>query len=337
MLLLLVSLSGFKTQAQQGDVQNSESVIIMSEDDIVSLAMRLRELKKDYLNKKEIAKAAVASKQKSTFEVDFLRSQVTQLENMLKGTSVSKDGTTTVYKSNDLNQKELNDIKQDINQLKDLIRQLVSNSKNEVTIIVPPTKFETKKEILPVAVAVAKEEIEVKEEVEKTLITKENRILKNKLDSLNVLIKNYNETNYSADFTVLEKRITELQNELALKNEAPNTYEQLIEKYKGYGKSIFFSNNSASINEEGTIVVAELHKILAKNNTIDIVVKGFASNKGVALYNENLSMMRTESVKKALISKGVHPIRVLTQYHGIDYKATDENARRVEISILVRK
>ncbi len=48
-------------------------------------------------------------------------------------------------------------------------------------------------------------------------------------------------------------------------------------------------------------------------------------------------MQRTESVKKALINKGVHPTRILTQYHGIDYLSTSESlARRVDIELLIR-
>jgi outer membrane protein OmpA-like peptidoglycan-associated protein len=49
-------------------------------------------------------------------------------------------------------------------------------------------------------------------------------------------------------------------------------------------------------------------------------------------------MQRTESVKKALMLRGIHPNRILTQYHGIDYTAaTEADARRVEISFLIVK
>jgi hypothetical protein len=48
-----------------------------------------------------------------------------------------------------------------------------------------------------------------------------------------------------------------------------------------------------------------------------------------------LSLQRTENVKKYLVKKGIHPSRILTQYHGIDYGATKEElARRVELSLL---
>jgi hypothetical protein len=51
------------------------------------------------------------------------------------------------------------------------------------------------------------------------------------------------------------------------------------------------------------------------------------------LYNQNLSLQRTENVKKYLVKKGIHP-RILTQYHG-NYGATKEElARRVELSLL---
>jgi outer membrane protein OmpA-like peptidoglycan-associated protein len=65
------------------------------------------------------------------------------------------------------------------------------------------------------------------------------------------------------------------------------------------------------------------------------VFKGFASNKGNPVYNQNLSLQRTENV---MVKKGIHPSRILTQYHGIDYGATKEElARRVELSFIIRK
>lgn len=49
-------------------------------------------------------------------------------------------------------------------------------------------------------------------------------------------------------------------------------------------------------------------------------------------------MQRTEAVKQWLVMQGVHPIRVLTSYHGIDYNQTsDEKARRVEVTFIIRK
>lgn len=336
--MLLLSVSAFTTQGQQDVVKNSENIIIMSEDDIISLAMKLRALKEDRLSKLSLtmldsSKNKISTLEKNSFEVDYLRSQIVVLENQIKGYQVSKNASnpkaiTSANISNSLNQLELNNIKEDISQLKDLVRQLAIKTNNDVTVVVPLTQLETEAKIVP-ADTIVKEGI--------LTVNKENLVLKNKLDSLTVLFKNFKETDYSGDFAALEKRIAALKKELALKNVAPTSYDILIKKYKGFSRSIFFANNSTDLTEEGTKVVAELNEILDKNNNIDIVVKGFASNKGDAVYNENLSMMRTESVKKALILKGILPIRVLTEYHGIDFKATADKARRVEISILVRK
>jgi outer membrane protein OmpA-like peptidoglycan-associated protein len=334
----LLSLSGISTQAQQEAVKESESVIVMSEDDIISLAMTLRELKKKYANKaplnlSDTSNTEISTLEKNSFEVAYLKKQIVLLENQIKESTTSKNTTDTnatlIKDSNSLNQTELNGIKQDINQLKDLIRQLAIKTNNDLTVVVPSGRLETKTEVVPIVTTI-KEQIPSNE--------KENIALKRKVDSLNVLFKNFKASDYSGDFAALEKRISELKKELALKDLVlPTSFENLTSEYKGYSRSIYFSNNSTNLNEEGIKVVDELNKILDKNNNIDIVVKGFASNKGVALYNENLSMMRTESVKKALILKGIHPIRVLTQYHGIDYEAKADKARRVEISILVRK
>lgn len=335
LILLLLSLSGTTTQAQQEVVKNSENVIIMSEDDIVSLAMKLRALKKDHLSKMSLSKKDSTKSntlEKNSFEVDYLRSKIAVLENQLKGNETSKNNAkqnpvTSANNANSLNQTELNNIKQDISQLKDLVRQLAIKTNNDLAVVVPLTQLETDAKLVQTD-TINKEEIPT--------VNKENLVLKNKLDSLTVLFKNFKETDYSGDFTALKERITALKKELALKN-APTSYDNLVKEYKGFGRSIYFENNSTDLNAEGVKIVDELYKILDKNDNIDIIVKGFASNKGLALYNENLSMMRTESIKKALTLKGIKPIRILTAYHGIDYKAKVEKARRAEISILVRK
>lgn len=355
LLLLFVSLSAITTNAQQVEVDNSESIIVMSEDDIISLANTLRELKKNYTRSVSSSTAnasntKISTSEKSALEVDYLKKQIVLLETQIKEYETDKNSTikssAAINNTNSLNQRELNSIKQDISQLRDLISQLAIKTKSDLTVIVPSTQLITKTEIMPVVTktkivpTVTKAEMipvatVIKEQIPSE--NKENLALKRQLDSLTVLVKNFKEVDYTKDFKTLENRIEELKKELALKEVAqPVVDENAINKYKEFTRDIYFSNNSKVLNDQSTKVVDELNEILTKNNNIDLVVKGFASNKGAALYNENLSMMRTESVKKALILKGINPLRILTEYHGIDYNAKADKARRVEISIIVR-
>ena len=336
-IAIVLLFIGINIQAQQEVVENSEGVIIISEDDIISLAKTLKAIKKVKTNKESLSYTEISTVQKnnseaSAFEVDYLRNEIARLENIIEEFNNVKVNTNSglEYDSKSLDRRELSNLKYEIGQLKNLIWQIADKNNNDLTIVVPTSE--------PIKVAKLPVDSKLNEQIRSN--NEDNMALKSKLDSLNSLFRNLkpaDNPDYSSDFNTLENRIAALQKELTLRNSQPNTYEVLVSKYKGYSKSIFFSNNSIVLNTEGNQVVEALNDILDKNDNVDIVVKGFASNKGSALYNENLSMQRTEAVKKALILRGIHPTRVLTQYHGIDYSAQPDNARRVEISILVRK
>ena len=337
-IAFLLLLSVITTQAQKEVVENSESVIIMSEDDIISLVKTLKEHKKRNSNSRSyrtVEKSLIQTDDvgKNTFEVKYLKSQIVQLERQLEQFSNAKttSNPSSANDLNSLNRRELNNIKHEISQLRNLIQQIAIQTNRDPTVVVPSTQLTATTE-LPMVPSV-REQLTYNEQ--------ENLALENKLDSINILFQNLkpssNSIDYSGDFNALEKRIEDLKKELLLKNSEPNTYDVLSKKYKGFSSVIYFSNNSIILNLEAKKVVDDLYEILNRNDNVHIVVKGFASNKGNALYNENLSMQRTESVKKAMMLRGIHPTRVLTQYHGIDYNAGADNARRVEISILVRK
>ncbi|MGB5435156.1 MAG: OmpA family protein, partial [Maribacter sp.] len=166
--------------------------------------------------------------------------------------------------------------------------------------------------------------------------------LQRQLDSLRNMkiteVPKAEQESYNEEFMALQEKLSELQNEMVAKKNAPTDYFMLSKTYKDYKKQIFFANNSTALNAETTQIIDGLYSILDSNENIDVLVKGFASNTGSTKQNEKISMQRTEEVKKALILKGIHPTRILTQYHGIDYMAANEtDARRVEISLLIRK
>jgi outer membrane protein OmpA-like peptidoglycan-associated protein len=122
------------------------------------------------------------------------------------------------------------------------------------------------------------------------------------------------------------------------KEEKDTVYSNLVEKYGGLKKMIFFDNNSAEVEPVNSKTIFEITSVINQNPNIDVYLEGFASKKGNPLYNEKLSLKRTKAVKEYLISKGVHPKRILSHYHGVDYNATDEKmARRVDLTFIIRK
>lgn len=73
------------------------------------------------------------------------------------------------------------------------------------------------------------------------------------------------------------------------------------------------------------------------NNTIKyLVIDGYTDEVGEADVNVKVSMMRSKAVKNYLISKGVNPNKIITNYHGpLDPVSTDNDKnRRVELQLI---
>ena len=103
-----------------------------------------------------------------------------------------------------------------------------------------------------------------------------------------------------------------------------------------FQEKVYFNNNSSKIEIFENL--DSIISLLNSNENLDLYLKGFASNRGNATYNQALSFKRTEAIKRYLISKGIHPSRILSQFHGIDYESINEKeARRVELSFIIRK
>lgn len=140
------------------------------------------------------------------------------------------------------------------------------------------------------------------------------------------------------DNTAIEQELSRLVEETAhLKDKIK--HNQKLEKkqseYAGVVKEIFFANNKINLSSEAIATIDQVVSILKSNSNLEIMIKGFASKKGNPVYNNDLSLKRSDNVKKAFITKGIAPGRVMTTYHGEDYSNRSEAAsRRVDIIIL---
>ncbi|MCL6461224.1 MAG: OmpA family protein [Flavobacterium micromati] len=103
-----------------------------------------------------------------------------------------------------------------------------------------------------------------------------------------------------------------------------------------FRQQVYFANNSESLETEYLKYVQDLTQILIKYPEAKILLEGWASPVGSANYNKQLSMRRAESVEKAFINNKIQASRILTSFKGEDRKSTAEQARRVEMSIIVR-
>ena len=334
--LLLVSTVAISNSQQDNTLDSQKSIVVMSEDDIITLTNTIRAFKNKKALKQNINietqnnETHRLSQKTSDFELEYLKNELTQLEKQLISQRNRNNYDRQSTNTSSLETRNLRNLEYEIAQLKLALQQRSVNPKNEVVIL---PAINTRNVVTQPKEVIISEQIPIN--------SSSDLVINQKLDSLySVLIntKQVENPNYTNDFEAMQKRLQELRSEMATKNAQPTTYGVLFSKYKNYKREVYFADNSKVLNTEASQSVNELHTILDANENLDVVVKGFASNKGNAVYNENLSMQRTESVKKALILRGVHPTRVLTQYHGIDYSTQNPaDARRVEISILVRK
>ncbi|MGM0634825.1 MAG: OmpA family protein [Bacteroidota bacterium] len=120
--------------------------------------------------------------------------------------------------------------------------------------------------------------------------------------------------------------------------EEKSEYEQLAERFSDYKTQFFFDNNSSELQKEADTLVTEIANTLRENIYLDVYIKGFASASGSPEYNKKISMQRAESLKTALIDKGIHPTRILTHYFGIDSSQKEpKKARRLDVNFIVRR
>ena len=194
-----------------------------------------------------------------------------------------------------------------------------------------------------ISVPVQKNEILI-DKIDSLMKVKDSEKMQQRIDTLYIALNDSKEKDSLSvinDILLLKEELQKLKIELNSnkKNlETKNVELDVSMSLKDYKKQIFFENNKFSIRNTDIITINELVEIISSNDKIDILIKGFASNKGTPIQNEKLSMLRTESVKKELIRAGIHPSRIHTQYHGIDYEETNEAlARRVDINLLFKR
>lgn len=106
-------------------------------------------------------------------------------------------------------------------------------------------------------------------------------------------------------------------------------------------RNINFEFDSAILQESSFAAIDSLANFLKENPSITIEIAGFTDDSGTEEHNQKLSLDRANSVKEALINKGVEAIRMTGVGYGsgnpLKPNDTDENKalnRRVEIIIL---
>ena len=106
---------------------------------------------------------------------------------------------------------------------------------------------------------------------------------------------------------------------------------------KSYFKQqVYFDNNSEALRAEYVPYIQDLTQILINYPEAKIMLEGWASPLGKSDYNKQLSMRRAEAVEKAFINNRVDASRIIVSFRGEDKTSSEQHARRVDMSIIVR-
>jgi outer membrane protein OmpA-like peptidoglycan-associated protein len=103
---------------------------------------------------------------------------------------------------------------------------------------------------------------------------------------------------------------------------------------------VLFDTGRATLNPGAAMKLDRLASFLNEHPDRRVQIEGFTDSVGSDAYNQDLSERRAESVKAALVNRGIDPSRVSTEGYGKAYPVANNNDsggrqlnRRVEVVI----
>ena len=117
--------------------------------------------------------------------------------------------------------------------------------------------------------------------------------------------------------------------------------EQMLNELAGrLHADVMFRTNSAELDEQVITKLAEIGKLLAHHQKLEVQLHGFADPRGKSEENLKLSALRAEAVREAMISGGADPQQIALSAHGEDLTTAVKDdveayawERRVSLSI----
>lgn len=136
----------------------------------------------------------------------------------------------------------------------------------------------------------------------------------------------------------LRSQIAALEEQMknANSSERKSMLDNLLKRYGNFRKHVFFANDSKTVTESDLNYIKDVAEVLRNHSELSVVLEGYASPVGSVLYNKNLSMERAEAVKQAIQRYGIAASRVLPAFKGEDHSNSEEYARRVDMTIVVK-
>lgn len=105
--------------------------------------------------------------------------------------------------------------------------------------------------------------------------------------------------------------------------------------------NIFFKLDDYQLRPESVTELNRIIQFMESNPFLIVEIGGHTDNSGAKLYNQELSELRAQSVKRALVVRGIKPERILTKGYGmtmpLNSNSTDNQKavnRRTELKII---
>ena len=103
---------------------------------------------------------------------------------------------------------------------------------------------------------------------------------------------------------------------------------------------VLFAFNKADLSAQAAPRLDKLANFLKQFPDRKLLIEGYTDSTGSAGYNQELSERRANSVRAALVSAGVDPLRIVAQGYGKEFPVADNSSnsgraqnRRVEVTI----
>lgn len=164
--------------------------------------------------------------------------------------------------------------------------------------------------------------------------------LEKRIDSLKTINSNKEKdtqkSSYSDSLNLNEVRrqMDSLESKMKATDKAKHTKDAEEKTY--FKRQVFFDNNSETVKAEFDSSIQDLAEILSNYPEAKVLIEGWASPLGKVDYNKQLSMRRAEAAKQAFIDKRIDEERIIISFKGEDNTSSEQYARRVDMSIIVR-
>ena len=126
---------------------------------------------------------------------------------------------------------------------------------------------------------------------------------------------------------------------LALKmstSDKPIKSTETDESKSYFKQQVYFDNDSETLRAEYVPYIQDLTQILINYPEAKIMLEGWASPVGKVDYNKQLSMRRAEAVEAAFKNNRIDASRIIVSFRGEDKTSSEQHARRVDMSIIVK-